>query len=80
VPIPASSASRWRTTVRSRQRIDNVERVTVGRGVRHRFGGNIAGGANPALNDELLAAALRELLGNQPPGNVLRSGGSYPPR
>ena len=42
-------------------RIDQQDRVAVGRGVRHRLGADIVAGAGPVLDDELLAEPLGQI-------------------
>src|SRR5258706_11756007 len=58
-------------------RVDRIERageeqgIPVSRGAHDRFGADIAGGANPVLNDDLLSEAFRQPLTNQASDDVV---------
>src|SRR5262249_33782250 len=52
-----------------------MERVTVGGCLRRRGGAEIAAGARPVLDHDLLAPELRELGGNDAPKGVERAAG-----
>src|SRR5581483_12426741 len=56
-------------------RVDEQERVAVRRRTHHRFGGDVAGGAGPHVDDELLAEFLAQRLGDQPRRDVGRAAG-----
>ena len=64
------------------RRVDRVrrrgqeERVAVGRRVHDGLGADIAAGARPVLDDELLAEPLRQPLPHQPRDDVGRAAGA----
>ena len=54
---------------------DHEQRVTVGRGLHDRLGGDVGIGAGTVVDDELLAEPLRQPLRDQPRGGIGRSAG-----
>jgi len=57
------------------RRIDQQERVAVGRGVHDRLGADVVAGAGLVLDDELLAEPLRQPMPDQARQNVGRAAG-----
>ena len=57
------------------RRADQEKRVAVGRRAHDRLGGDIAAGARPVLDDELLAEPLRQPLTDQARDDVGRAAG-----
>ena len=56
-------------------RIHQQQRVAVGRRAGDELGRDVAGGAGPGLDDELLAELLRQPLRDQARGDVGRAAG-----
>ena len=59
-------------------RTDQEERIAVRRRTHDRLGGDIAAGARPVLDDELLAEPLRQPLTDQARDDVGRAAGGKP--
>jgi len=55
------------------RRVHQQQRVTIGFGIDHRFGGDVVAGAGLVLDHELLAEPLGEPLADQPRDDIGRS-------
>jgi hypothetical protein len=64
-----------------KRRVDGIrdveldERVSVGSGAHHLFGGEVARGADPVLDDELLPEPIGQPLRHQPRGEIAAAAG-----